>query len=328
MSQSNNNDSHQRSNRLSVNTNSSSTKKPKSVPKKVIRKKSLLICHGCLEEFQFDSHRGFLRNHQLKDGSATFCRESVFPCKDCNSSFYSADGVERQFTSCTPGRKRHNNQVGVDDNVRKINASQFEFGNEGKAFSMETCADTATFVPHYTNNQQNLSIIASQAEEKMLSSSKRRKKADTNSTSHENQNNQINLETQDAIPVIHHLDRNIDTDLDENLQAIEFNMSDEFSDQAPDLEERVPEISPETLMEMKKVMKQNIVDTCFDVNFVAAVELEVILHRAGSPLSLFDDILNWGLRNVDNLPKKLNPLPVRTYTNRQLIKCMELLIRP
>jgi len=76
-----------------------------------------------------------------------------------------------------------------------------------------------------------------------------------NSTSHENQNNQINLEPQDATPVINHLDRNIDTDLDENLLGIEFNMSDEFSDQAPYLEERVPKISPKKLMEMKKVMK-------------------------------------------------------------------------
>ena len=104
-------------------------------------------------------------------------------------------------------------------------------------------------------------------------------------------------------------------------------MSDESSDQAPDLEERVPEISPETLMEMKKVMKENIAETCFDVNFVAAVELEAILRRAGSPLYLFDDIMNWGLRNVDNIPKKIKPITRKNFTNRQLIKCMALLIR-
>jgi len=73
-------------------------------------------------------------------------------------------------------------------------------------------------------------------------------------------------------------------------------------------EERVPEISPETLMEMKKVMKENIAETCFDVNFVAAVELEAILRRGGSPLYLFDDITSWGLLNVDNIPKKIKPI--------------------
>ena len=91
------------------------------------------------------------------------------------------------------------------------------------------------------------------------------------------------------------------------------------------------EISPEVLMNMKKVMKENIKESCFDTNYVAALELESILRRASVPLYLFDEIMNWGCRNVGHLPTKINPITRKNLYKqaaKQMYGTLDTVMRP
>lgn len=341
---------------------------PKSKPTK---RKATRLCHGCLKEFDYDSNKSFVRNHHLKEGASAACLESLHKCKGCSGHFLTVDGLSRHIHSCPKALHLHNNQINVNINVENINASQFGFGRDEVSWIPPNDRDeTVSYAPQISNNQQNIYIMAANLLNTSNKKSRKSKEketdykkvaqADQNSMDLQGLPNSLennldcgvsklsgaNLESNDRESFgvddesEHHSQMNFDMDCDSIVQDDEEcnqtshkdgDVLDSDDDYQYSQGSNSNEISPEVLMNMKKVMRQNIIESCFDSNYVAALELESILRRASAPLYLFDEIMNWGCRNVGNLPTKINPITRKNLYKQaaqQMYGTLDTVMRP
>jgi len=62
------------------------------------------------------------------------------------------------------------------------------------------------------------------------------------------------------------------------------------------------------LLEMMSIMESNMKNLSADKSFCAAIELESILRAPNAPLYLFDQIMDWTVRNKKHIPTRIPPI--------------------
>ena len=95
-----------------------------------------------------------------------------------------------------------------------------------------------------------------------------------------------------------------DTELEGDALTVDFAMNDADSINSNTTDSGHLRNSDTSMIERKKKIDKLRSITCYENDYMAALELEDILHRAKAPLGLFNTVMNWARRNHDYIPTR------------------------
>jgi len=99
-------------------------------------------------------------------------------------------------------------------------------------------------------------------------------------------------------------------DLSERDSSIEINQEDSSNSDGLhyNIGTATNNIDENELLEMMSIMESNMKNLSADKSFCAAIELESIIRATNAPLYLFDQIMDWTVRNKKHIPTRIPPI--------------------
>ena len=261
-------------------------------------------CNGCNEIFSYIDHRSFVSGHHMK--GSVICRESLFPCKGCQFMAYTERGLKIHVGACPPGLEEFNKGKKTQEAIEVINSTQMT-------------------TQHHLHNDANIAYAAS-----VLTLPKNPVLVATHFNAMLANDRTVQFPGIDPgadspIPDnIDNLDQSFDgddygnqehndydiPDLSERDSSVEINQEDSSNSDGlhHNIGTATNNIDENELLEMMSIMESNMKNLSADKNFCAAIELESIIRATNAPLYLFDQIMDWTVRNKKHIPTRIPPI--------------------
>ena len=304
---------------------------------------SKYFCHGCNKDFpEFKSNREFIKKHhtQVKGDCLASC--FICPLATCKSVHYNMKGLMLHYGSCTGGCNIYNVSMLTNNRISAINSTQMTLKTvlpverEQSNFDSEISQEFANHRTNLTPNQRNIVeawLLANpnntiplhntppDKEQRDQSPTPRNDMCSTNDIDTNPTNSQQDLRGVDGShsnefddmdfecsPTSSFDNRNhSSTSVQHTTNELQEHINEETKENGDSISADETEYA-NSLLNMKDEMKNNIDNSSKDIHFLMAIELEILLRKAGAPLYLFDDVMKWGIRNRDNFPKRIEPI--------------------
>jgi len=303
---------------------------------------SKFYCNGCNIHFpDFTTVKHFVRMHHMQVQGVCLASCFICSLVSCKSAHYNHKGFMAHIASCPQGRKIYNTGKLTENRVSAMNSTQMTLSTVAPGVGrgwlerevvVDKGHDYARYKTNQTPNQRNVVEAFLLANPHTIHHEQGAppdlEERDSPSSTFNNKTLKRNVEVRSSI--------NEDNSGVDNGQEKEYQDTNEF-DGSPNscsfaiesefstnpgphsfnefvanhegttafVDEPISDQETEyanSLLKMKEEMKNNIDKASKDIHFLMAIELEIILWKAGAPLYLFDDIMKWGLRNRDSFP--------------------------
>ena len=265
------------------------------------------LCNGCKEIYSYTDHRSFIYGHHMN--SSVLCRESLFACNGCHFMSYSERGLSMHIGKCPLGRIDHNKRKQTQRAVEVINSTQMTTQRDPCSLEYITNMTIPVNLPkdpvllsnHFNAMLANNRTVQFPVIGTTCDDTNELKEIDNEETLFEGDDDSFTQQDEEhEMPDLSEREHptGID-DIDTSNTVILNNTNRSTEDDNADVNR---------LLEMMTIMESNMNNLSADKSFCAAVELESILRATNAPLYLFDQIMDWTVRNKKHVPTRIPPI--------------------